>query len=105
MENTTTAPHCSLAPTTAKSEQNVDPKLLALLPENPFFIPKEKVDQIVAALGYESPVELLPQLLFVASKHAIAAISNFYVGTVGIGKSGNIYLGIPPKKKTPQALV
>lgn len=69
------------------------PDLKELLPENPFFISKGKVEDIKKALNI-STEQLLERLIPVAKEMARPRVSNYYVGAVGLGKSGNIYLGV-----------
>lgn len=55
-------------------------------------IPKEEVQEILKIL--EKPLdEFMLSLLDLARLYARPPISNFYVGAVGLGKSGSLYLG------------
>lgn len=69
------------------------PDLRVLLPENPFFISREKVEEIKKILNI-STEQLLRRLVPIAKELARPPISNYYVGAAGLGKSGNIYLGV-----------
>lgn len=64
-----------------------------LLPENPFVLEAKQVTEILQRLEL-TPDELLQKLIPVAKKMALPPISNYYVGAAGLGKSGNIYLGV-----------
>lgn len=68
-------------------------ELLQNLPENPFFIPSEKVSQIIEETQLDID-ELLVRLIPIAQSYARPPISNYKVGAAAIGKSGNIYLGV-----------
>lgn len=69
------------------------PSLKDLLPENLFVIPASKVEEIKEKLGMTTE-ELLQALVPVAREKARPPISNYLVGAAGLGKSGNIYLGV-----------
>lgn len=60
---------------------------------NPFFIEKERVDEIISMRGIEVH-QLLRELVPVAKSFARPPISNYQVGVAALGKSGNIYLGV-----------
>ncbi len=67
--------------------------LFNLVPQNPFVIEAKKVDQITLLSGI-SRYKLLEQLITFAKPLARPPISNYHVGAVGLGKSGNVYLGV-----------
>lgn len=60
---------------------------------NRFVIPAEKVDQITHELNI-SKEELMLRLISIAKPFARPSISHFQVGAVGLGKNGNLYLGV-----------
>lgn len=68
-------------------------KLYKATTPNPFFIEAQKVQQILADCDYQMD-ELLQDLVCIAQLYSIAPISNFHVGGAGLGKSGNLYLGV-----------
>lgn len=68
-------------------------KLKELLPENPFHITAADADKLCAELGV-SKQQLMVELIPVAKAYARPPISHYNVGAVGLGKSGDLYLGV-----------
>jgi len=64
-----------------------------LIPSNPFVIEAAKVDEILQISGL-SLQEFMQLLIPVAQEFSHPEISNYKVGAVALGKSGNIYLGV-----------
>ena len=79
----------------AAAPQPVDltARLKAMLPPHPFVISVEKVNELQQALGLDRAA-LLQALVPVAREYARPPISNYQVGAAGLGKSGQIYLGV-----------
>jgi cytidine deaminase len=67
--------------------------LKAMLPDHPFVISADKAKELQKALNL-STEQLLMALIPVAKEYARPPISNFHVGAAGLGKSGQIYLGV-----------
>lgn len=61
--------------------------------ETPFVIGKEKVEILTAKYGI-TPHQLLEELIAPTKKWARPPISHYHVAVAGLGKSGNIYLGV-----------
>lgn len=68
-------------------------KLKEMLPSNPFFIPAERANKILAKSGLTME-ELLLALIPIAKPFAVTPISGYHVGEAALGESGNIYLGM-----------
>lgn len=68
-------------------------RLKAMLGPNPFVISAQKAESLQQALGLDR-ASLLQALVPVAREHARPPISNYQVGAAGLGKSGQIYLGV-----------
>lgn len=68
-------------------------KLKELLPENPFHITADQAAKLCAELGV-SKQQLMVELIPVAKAYARPPISHYNVGAVGLGKSGDLYLGV-----------
>lgn len=67
--------------------------LYETLKENPFFIKAKKVGEICTITGL-SQEALLQKLVPFVTRYAHPNISSYDVGAVGLGESGNIYLGV-----------
>ena len=83
----------SLMSAAAPQPADLTARLKALLPEHPFVISAEKVAELQRRLGIDRAA-LLQALVPVAREYARPPISNYQVGAAGLGKSGNIYLGV-----------
>lgn len=81
------------ASTAATKAPSLEDRLQALLPDKPMMIPKDRVDSLCKQLG-AAPEELLQALIGTAKTQARPPVSQFHVGAAGLGKSGNIYLGV-----------
>lgn len=68
-------------------------RLKALLPPNPFHITGKEADRLASELGL-SKQQLMVELIPVARAYARPPISHYNVGAVGLGKSGDLYLGV-----------
>lgn len=68
-------------------------KLQERLGERPFHISKETASAVADELGL-SMDQLMVELIPVAKANARPPISNYLVGAVGQGKSGDLYLGV-----------
>lgn len=68
-------------------------RLKALLPKNPFHISAGEADRLASELGV-SKQQLMVELIPVARAYARPPISHYQVGAVGLGKSGDLYLGV-----------
>lgn len=68
-------------------------RLKLMLGPNPFVISAEKASELQKALGLDR-ASLLQALVPVAREYARPPISNYQVGAAGLGKSGQIYLGV-----------
>jgi cytidine deaminase len=66
--------------------------LLKEIPAKKFVLSKEEVLGLKKKLGLGTE-ELLIELIPVAKRNALPPISNYYVGAVGLAKSGKIYFG------------
>ncbi|MBS0604692.1 MAG: cytidine deaminase [Verrucomicrobia bacterium] len=64
-----------------------------VLAANPFLIENAKVASILKLTGLDQ-YQLLQQLIPIAKSFARPLISNYLVAAAGLGKSGNIYLGV-----------
>ncbi len=60
---------------------------------NPFFISRDKASEICRLTGINTE-ELLTRLIPIAKEFARPLIFKYQVGVAGLGKSGNIYLGV-----------
>jgi len=67
--------------------------LKSLLPNPPYFIPKESVSRIREKLGLSTD-QLLGALVPIAQGLARPPISNYHAGAAALGASGAIYLGV-----------
>ena len=68
-------------------------KLKSLLPANPFHITAADADRLASTLGV-SKQQLMVELIPVARSYARPPISHYQVGAVGLGRSGDLYLGV-----------
>ncbi|CAL4961742.1 unnamed protein product [Urochloa decumbens] len=59
-----------------------------------FVMSAEEAERAAAAAGVATVQDLLPLLVPSAMKRAIAPISRFPVGAVGLGASGRVYVGV-----------
>ncbi|CAO1945757.1 unnamed protein product [Urochloa humidicola] len=59
-----------------------------------FMMSAEEAERAAAAAGVATVQDLLPLLVPSAMKRAIAPISRFPVGAVGLGASGRVYVGV-----------
>lgn len=75
------------------AEMSQSVSLKDLIPANSMVITKEKVEEI-KKLKNLSTEQLLKELIPIAKTMAKPFISKYYVGAAGVGKSGNIYLGV-----------
>ena len=66
--------------------------LLKEIPAKKFILSKEEVNSLKKKLGLGTE-RLLIELIPVAKRNALPPISNYYVGAVGLAKSGKIYFG------------
>ncbi len=64
-----------------------------LLPANPFHIPAADAERLAGTLGV-SKQQLMMELIPVARPHARTPVSDYQVGAVGLGRSGDLYLGV-----------
>ena len=78
---------------TVKAKQIETEVLKDLIAANPFFLEAQQVQKCAALLG-RNPIDLLEPLVLLTKSFARPPISNYYVSVVGLGKSGNIYLGV-----------
>lgn len=81
------------AAASAPKPADMTEKLKALLPDRPFVITAERAAELQKATGLDSD-GLLQALVPVAKEMARPPISNYLVGAAGLGKSGQIYLGV-----------
>lgn len=68
-------------------------KLKELLPDLPFVIPAERATELAKKLGV-SMEQLMIELIPVTKEMARPPISEYKVGAVGRGVSGNLYMGV-----------
>jgi cytidine deaminase len=66
--------------------------LLKEIPAKKFVLSKKEVSSLKKKLGLGTE-RLLIELIPVAKRNALPPISNYYVGAVGLAKSGKIYFG------------
>ena len=74
-------------------QESLDNALLRHV-ETPFFISHDKVQNIINDVPDLTVDDLLMYLVPLAQQFARPAISGYYVGAVGLGASGNIYVGV-----------
>ncbi|MCE5294547.1 MAG: cytidine deaminase, partial [Chlamydiales bacterium] len=75
-------------------DQEVLDKSLLQHIETPFFIPNSAVQNILSDVPEMTVDDLLLYLVPLAQQFARPAISGYHVGAVGLGASGNIYIGV-----------
>jgi cytidine deaminase len=68
-------------------------RLRQLLPERPFHIKAAEARRIAAELGI-SVEQMMIELIPIAKASARPPVSNYQVGAVGMGRSGDLYLGV-----------
>ncbi|MHB2016534.1 MAG: cytidine deaminase [Candidatus Xenobia bacterium] len=75
------------------TQPSLSDRLSALLPDKPTFIPRDRVDAICKQLNI-TPEDMIQGLIPLAQPHARPGVSQFHVGAAGLGRSGNVYLGM-----------
>ncbi len=68
-------------------------ELRNLLPVNPFHIPAAEASRLAATLGLTRQ-QLMMELIPLARPHARTPVSDYKVGAVGLGLSGDLFLGV-----------
>lgn len=89
-QNLTGVPFSSVL---SKPDPVVTEKLKGLLPDKPFRIDAARAAELQKTLGL-STEQLMLELIPVAKEMARPPISEYMVGAVGRGPSGNLYLGV-----------
>ncbi len=74
--------------------QNDVQKSILAVAQNPFYIPAEQVQSILAQNPDLTIDDLMVQLVSIAKMYARPPLSNYKVGVVGLGASGSLYLGV-----------
>lgn len=67
-------------------------QLLELVGPRPFHIPAERARTAAARMGL-TVEQLMMRLVPIAMRHSVCPISGFQVGAVGLGVSGDLYMG------------
>jgi cytidine deaminase len=82
-----------VSPVLSKPDPATTLKLKELLPDKPFVIEAGRAAELAKTLGI-SGEQLMLELIPVAKEMARPPVSEYLVGAVGRGESGNLYLGV-----------